>query len=73
MHIIIKVMFVFIYENKFIILFIYLGKGRLHNFNYGLYWPLWDVICGTRYRDRPNTTDVNHSSEIKKHEEKKFT
>ncbi|CAF1613511.1 unnamed protein product, partial [Adineta ricciae] len=31
------------------------GKGRLHNFNYGLYWPLWDLICGTRYRDRPDT------------------
>ncbi|CAF0910861.1 unnamed protein product [Didymodactylos carnosus] len=28
------------------------GKGRLHNFNYGLYWPLWDWICNTRYNDR---------------------
>ncbi|CAF3560500.1 unnamed protein product [Adineta steineri] len=49
------------------------GKGRLHNFNYGLYWPLWDLICGTRYRDRPNTNDVNHSLKIKERKEKKFT
>jgi len=49
------------------------GKGRLHNFNYGLYWPLWDLICGTRYRDRPNTNDVNHSSKIKEYNEKKCT
>ncbi|UJR31096.1 hypothetical protein I4U23_018604 [Adineta vaga] len=49
------------------------GKGRLHNFNYGLYWPLWDLICGTRYHDRPNINDVNHSSKIKEHDEKKST
>jgi sterol desaturase/sphingolipid hydroxylase (fatty acid hydroxylase superfamily) len=47
-------------------LFIILGKGRLHNFNYGLYWPLWDLICGTRYRDNSNRNDVNHSTEIKR-------
>ena len=56
-----------------LLLFTRLGKGRLHNFNYGLYWPLWDLICGTRYRDQPNTNAVNHSLKIKEQEEKKFT
>jgi sterol desaturase/sphingolipid hydroxylase (fatty acid hydroxylase superfamily) len=50
----------------------FLGKGRLHNFNYGLYCPLWDAICGTRYRDRHDENDVNHPSEIKEHEKKKL-
>jgi hypothetical protein len=59
---------------KIFVLFIYLGKGRLHNFNYGLYWPLWDVICGTRYRDQPNTNGtMSISDQDEKHEEKKFT
>lgn len=65
---------IFIYRiNFYSLLFIYIGKGRLHNFNYGLYWPLWDLICGTRYRDQPNKNDVNHSSEIKEYKGKKFT
>lgn len=54
----------------------YLGKGRLHNFNYGLYWPLWDLICGTRYRDRPNTTNDKQQLNIKEqeqNEDKKLT
>ena len=42
-----------------------IGKGRLHNFNYGLYWPLWDLICGTRYRDRPATATVATPEERK--------
>lgn len=75
-------MFLFTYDNEMILnsivcysFFFYLciGKGRTQNFNYGLYWPLWDLICGTRYRDLPNTDDVNHSSEIKEHTEKKLT
>lgn len=52
------------------------GKGRLHNFNYGLYWPLWDLICGTRYRDRPNTTNDKQQLNIKEqeqNEDKKLT
>ena len=78
MLIIIKVLFLFIYDNELIanpfLLFTYLGKGRLHNFNYGLYWPLWDLICGTRYHDdHSNSSDVSHSSEIKEHIEKKCT
>lgn len=28
------------------------GTGRLHSFNYGLYWGLWDYMCDTRYSDR---------------------
>ena len=40
-----------------------IGKGRLHSFNYGLYWPLWDVICGTRYRDLPETTVATKEGE----------
>ncbi|CAF1554327.1 unnamed protein product [Rotaria magnacalcarata] len=49
------------------------GKGRLQNFNYGLYWALWDLICGTRYHDDPNKNDVNDSSNIKEQSEKKIT
>jgi len=25
------------------------GNGRRNHFNYGLYWPFWDVVMGTRY------------------------
>jgi hypothetical protein len=60
-------------EEDFLLLFINVGKGRLHNFNYGLYWPLWDVICGTRYRENSSTNDDNHSPKIKEHTEKKIT
>eukprot|EP00051_Salpingoeca_urceolata_P023459 m.397882 g.397882 ORF g.397882 m.397882 type:complete len:294 (+) comp20107_c6_seq5:2488-3369(+) len=27
------------------------GLGRKKNFNYGLYWGLWDYVFGTRYSD----------------------
>jgi hypothetical protein len=60
-------LYLFIIRRLFIII---IGKGRLHNFNYGLYWPLWDLICGTRYRDNSNSNDVNHSLKIKEHNEK---
>ncbi|CAF0795808.1 unnamed protein product [Didymodactylos carnosus] len=36
------------------------GKGRLHNFNYGLYWPLWDWICNTRYHDESETKSIKN-------------
>lgn len=61
MLIIWKVDFVFTYDNEIyspLSCLSMIGRGRLHNFNYGLYWPLWDLICGTRYRDRPATTTV---------------
>ena len=46
------------------------GKGRLHSFNYGLYWPLWDLICGTRYKD---LSTANHAPELNERTEKKLT
>lgn len=27
------------------------GRGKNVNFNYSLFWPLWDIVCGTRWVD----------------------
>ena len=29
------------------------GRGKNVNFNYSLYWPFWDIVCGTRWIDTP--------------------
>ena len=49
------------------------GKGRLHSFNYGLYWPLWDLVCGTRYKDLSAANHVNLAAELNERTEKKLT